>query len=187
MRFDAGQSLLQLADHSHVWIVAQFPEDQAMYVNVGQKMTVTFPSMPQQKVEGENQLHRSARRRPGAPDHGPNRHFRFRPHVSSRTFAQVSGEVPIGKRITVSSSAVVPTGNKFIVFVDHGGGQLEPREIQVGAHSGDNYEVVSGLKEGDQVVASANFLIDAEPDSRSTQDLGNTPMNPAFLPKRPPA
>ena len=53
MRFEPGQSLLELADYSRVWIVAQFPEDQAPYVNVGQKMTVTFPSMPQHKVTGE--------------------------------------------------------------------------------------------------------------------------------------
>jgi Cu(I)/Ag(I) efflux system membrane fusion protein len=70
--------------------------------------------------------------------------------------------MPIGERLSVSSSAVVPTGDKFIVFVDHGGGQLEPREIQVGVHSGDNYEVISGLNEGDRIVAGANFLIDAE-------------------------
>src|ERR1700744_5704887 len=53
MRFEAGQSLLVLANHSRTWIVAQFPESQAMYVNTGQKMTVTFPSMPSHKVTGE--------------------------------------------------------------------------------------------------------------------------------------
>ncbi len=77
-------------------------------------------------------------------------------------FAEVSGEVPVGERLSISSSAVVPTGDKYVVFVDHGGGQIEPREIQVGAHSGDYYEVVSGLKEGERVISSANFLIDAE-------------------------
>ena len=77
-------------------------------------------------------------------------------------FAEVSGEIPTGESLTVSTGAVVPTGSKYIVFVDHGGGKLEPREIEVGAHSGDYYEVVSGLNEGDRVVASANFLIDAE-------------------------
>jgi membrane fusion protein, copper/silver efflux system len=162
MRFEAGQSLLQLADHSHVWIVAQFSEDQAMYVNVGQKVTVTFPSMPQQRVQGEISFIDphvdDQQRRIMARIVISDASHMFHPGL----FAQVTGEVPIGERLSVSSSAVVPTGDKFIVFVDHGGGQLEPREIQVGAHSGDNYEVVSGLKEGDRVVASANFLIDAE-------------------------
>ncbi len=77
-------------------------------------------------------------------------------------FAQVSGDMPTGDSLTISTAAVVPTGDKYIVFVDHGGGKLEPRQIVVGSHSGDYYEVVSGLKEGDRIVSGANFLIDAE-------------------------
>ena len=162
MRFEAGQSLLELADHSHVWIVAEFPEDQASYVNVGQKMTVTFPSMPGEKIDGEvsfldphvdeNQRRISARIVIADPSH------KFHPGL----FAEVSGETPLGQRLSISTGAVVPTGDKYIVFIDHGGGKLEPREIEIGSHSGDYDEVVSGLNEGDRVIASANFLIDAE-------------------------
>jgi Cu(I)/Ag(I) efflux system membrane fusion protein len=162
MHFEPGQSLLELADHSHVWIVAQFPEDQAMYVNVGQRMTVTFPSMPEHKIQGEisfidphvDDEQRRIMARIVISDEG----HMFHPGL----FAEVSGELPAGQSLTISTGAVVPTGNKYIVFVDHGGGKLEPREVDIGAHSGDYYEVVSGLREGDKVVASANFLIDAE-------------------------
>ena len=162
MRFEPGQSLLELADHSRTWIVAQFPEDQAMYVNVGQKMTVTFPSMPEHKIQGEisfidphvEQEQRRIMARIVISDEG----HMFHPGL----FAEVSGEVPAGESLTVSTSAVVPTGDKYIVFVDHGGGKFEPREVEIGAHSGDYYEVVSGLNEGDRVVSSATFLIDAE-------------------------
>jgi membrane fusion protein, copper/silver efflux system len=162
MRFEPGQSLLELADHSHVWIVAQFPEDQAMYVNVGQKMTVTFPSMPQHKVQGEisfidphvDDQQRRIMARIVISDEG----HMFHPGL----FAQVSGEIPTGESLAISTGAVVPTGDKYIVFVDHGGGKLEPRQVAIGTHSGDYYEVVSGLNEGDRVVSSANFLIDAE-------------------------
>jgi Cu(I)/Ag(I) efflux system membrane fusion protein len=162
MRFEAGQSLLELAVRGQVWIVARFPEDQAMYVNVGQKMTVTFPSMPQHKAQGEvsfidphvDESQRRIMARIIIRDEG----HMFHPGL----FAEVSGEIPTGESLTIPTAAVVPTGNKFIVFVDHGGGKLEPRQIEVGIHSGDYYEVVSGLKEGDRVVSSANFLIDAE-------------------------
>ena len=162
MRFEAGQSLLQLADHSQVWIVAQFSEDQAMYVRVGQKVTVTFPSMPQHQVQGEisfidphvDNQQRRIMARIVVSDEG----HMFHPGL----FAEVSGEVPMGESLTISSGAVIPTGSKFIAFVDHGGGKLEPREVEVGAYCGDYCEVISGLKEGDRVVASANFLIDAE-------------------------
>ena len=162
MRFEAGQSLLELADHSHVWIVAQFPEDQAPYINVGQKMTVRFPSMPQHHVEGEisfidphvDDQQRRIMARIVLSDEG----HMFHPGL----FAEVSGSLATGEGLAISTNAVVPTGNKFIVFVDHGGGKLEPRQVELGAHSGDYYEVVSGLSEGDRVVSSANFLIDAE-------------------------
>jgi Cu(I)/Ag(I) efflux system membrane fusion protein len=162
MRFEPGQSLLELADHSQVWIVAQFAEDQAMYVNAGQKVTVTFPSMPRQKVQGvisfiDPHVDEQQRRIMARIVISDQSHM-FHPGL----FAEVSGEVPMGDSLTISTGAVVPTGNKYIVFVDHGGGKLEPREIQIGAHSGDYDEVVSGLNEGDRVVASANFLIDAE-------------------------
>ena len=162
MRFEPGQSLLELADHSHVWIVAQFSEDQAMYVNVGQKVTVTFPSMPGHKIQGAisfidphvDEEQRRIMARIVISDEG----HMFHPGL----FAEVSGEIPAGESLTISTGAVVPTGDKYIVFVDHGGGKLEPREVEIGTHSGDYYEVVSGLSEGDKVVASANFLIDAE-------------------------
>jgi Cu(I)/Ag(I) efflux system membrane fusion protein len=162
MRFEPGQSLLILADHSHVWVVAQFPENQAMYVNQGQKVTVTFPSMPQAKVTGTisfidphvDDEQRRIMARIVISDEG----HMYHPGL----FAEVSGEIPTGESLTVSTGAVVPTGSKYIVFVDHGGGKLEPRPIEIGAHSGDYYEVVSGLKEGERVVSSANFLIDSE-------------------------
>jgi Cu(I)/Ag(I) efflux system membrane fusion protein len=162
MRFEAGQSLLTLANTHQVWIVADFPEDQAQFVDVGQKMTVSFPSVPNRKVTSEisfidPQLD-EAQRRIHVRLVVPNDDASLRPGL----FAEVSGQVPLGDELTVSTGAVVPTGSKYIVFVDHGGGKLEPRQIEVGIHSGDYYEVVSGLNEGDRVVSSANFLIDAE-------------------------
>ena len=162
MRFEAGQSLLELADHSHVWIVAEFPEDQAPYVNVRQKMTVSFPSIPGEKIDGEISFldphvdEEQARIRVRIVIADPG--HKFHPGL----FAEVSGETPLGQRLSISTSAVVPTGDKYIVFIDHGGGKLEPREIAIGVHSGDYDEVISGLNEGDRVISSANFLIDAE-------------------------
>jgi Cu(I)/Ag(I) efflux system membrane fusion protein len=162
MRFEAGQSLLELADLGHVWIVAQFPEDQAPYINVGQKMTVTFPSMPGKKIQGEINFIDPAvdetQRRIMARIVVSNADGKISPGL----FAEVSGEIATGDNLTVSTGSVVPTGSKFIVFIDHGGGKLEPRQIAVAGHSGDYYEVSSGLSEGDRIVSSATFLIDAE-------------------------
>jgi len=148
-------------DQGHLWLVAQFPEDQATSLRVGQKVTVTFPSISQQKMAGEISSidpHDEKQHWIGTRITLSNAGQKLPPGL----FAQVSGLVSLGERLTISSEAVVPTGTKFIVFVDHGGGRLEPREIEVGIQTDDNYEVLSGLEEGDHIVSSANFLIDAE-------------------------
>ena len=71
-------------------------------------------------------------------------------------------EMDMGKALTIPVSAVMPTGTRNIVFVDKGEGKLEPRIVQLGTKYADIYEVKSGLQENERVVASANFLIDAE-------------------------
>lgn len=68
----------------------------------------------------------------------------------------------MGEGLTIPSGAVMPTGTRSVVFVDKGAGRLEPRIVQLGPQYDDRFEVKSGLTEGERVVASANFLIDAE-------------------------
>jgi len=68
----------------------------------------------------------------------------------------------MGEGLTIPVSAVMPTGTRNVAFVNKGGGKFEPRIIQLGQKYGESYEVQNGLHEGEQVVASANFLIDAE-------------------------
>ena len=62
----------------------------------------------------------------------------------------------MGEGVAVPVPAVLPTGKHNIIFVDKGGGRLEPRFIQIGRKFGDYYEVKSGLKETERVVTSAN-------------------------------
>jgi Cu(I)/Ag(I) efflux system membrane fusion protein len=69
--------------------------------------------------------------------------------------------------LTVPESAVIPTGERTLVFVDKGQGLYEPREVALGARVADGYEVRSGLAGGERVVVSANFLLDSESSLRS--------------------
>jgi Cu(I)/Ag(I) efflux system membrane fusion protein len=89
---------------------------------------------------------------------------------------------------------VVRTGERAVVFVDMGGGELMPHEVQTGAVSGELTEIVSGIAAGDRVVTSAQFLIDSESNlgevmrsmlgqgSAAAQDMKNMP---GMEPKRP--
>lgn len=77
-------------------------------------------------------------------------------------FVNVSLESPMGRHEVIPASGVLQTGTRQIVFVDHGGGNLEPREVELGARVGNEYVVLRGLKTGERIVTSANFLIDSE-------------------------
>jgi len=162
MRFEPGQSLLVLAALDRMWVVAEFAEDQAQYLDLGQKLTVTFPSMPQHQFTAAvdfiyphiQEDDRRLRVRLIVPNEGDMLH--------PGLFANVTGQVSVGERLSISVESVVPTGDRYVVFLDHGGGKLEPREIKVGQQIGNHYEVLSGLQEGDRIISSANFLIDAE-------------------------
>jgi Cu(I)/Ag(I) efflux system membrane fusion protein len=78
---------------------------------------------------------------------------------------QVAG--PVTSRLVVPSEAVIRTGKRVVVIVRLQAGAFEPREVSLGADSGDDVEVLQGLNEGDQVVASGQFLIDSEASLRS--------------------
>jgi Cu(I)/Ag(I) efflux system membrane fusion protein len=71
-----------------------------------------------------------------------------------------------GRRLTVPSTAVLDTGLRQTVFVDLGGGHIEPRQVRTGERLGDRVEIVSGLKEGERVATSGNFLLDSESQLR---------------------
>jgi Cu(I)/Ag(I) efflux system membrane fusion protein len=79
---------------------------------------------------------------------------------------RVSGAKPVS-RLLVPSEAVITTGKRSIVIVRNGEGRLQPVQITVGNDRGDNTEVASGLTEGQQVVASGQFLIDSEASLKS--------------------
>ncbi len=77
-------------------------------------------------------------------------------------FVNVDLEAPLGRQLVVPASAVLQAGARTIAFVDHGEGNLEPRAIETGAVADDSVVVLKGLKAGERVVSSANFLVDSE-------------------------
>jgi len=82
--------------------------------------------------------------------------------LSPGMFVGVALKVPMGMQLVIPASGVLQSGTRQIAFVDHGNGYLEPRELQLGTRVGDDFIVLKGLKEGEQIITSANFLIDSE-------------------------
>ena len=174
-----GDHLVDIADLSLLWVWSDFYENELSMLKQGQKVEVTSKSYPGEKFEGEiavvnpfvDPMKRTSRVRIDIP----NPDFKLRPGM----YATVQLAMDMGEALTVPRGAVMPTGTRSIVFVDKGAGKLEPREIQLGQQYGDRFEVKSGLTEGERVVASANFLIDAEANVQGALKGFESPINTA--------
>jgi Cu(I)/Ag(I) efflux system membrane fusion protein len=125
-------------------------------------VTVTSSSYPGEKSRGQitlidpfiDNVKRTGRVRLDSQNPG----LKLKPDM----YVDLVLDMDMGRSLVVPVSAIIPTGKRNIAFVDKGNGKLEPRLLKLGGKFGDVYAVKSGLKEGDRVVASANFLIDAE-------------------------
>jgi Cu(I)/Ag(I) efflux system membrane fusion protein len=75
-------------------------------------------------------------------------------------FANIELKINLGNKLAVPSDAVINTGVRHVVYIDKGNGNFEPREVTVGVQAENFSEIIAGLKAGDKVSSSANFLID---------------------------
>src|SRR5438876_395548 len=157
-----GDMLVEVADLSLVWMWAEFYENELSMLQAGQKIVVTAKSYPGQNFDGTISLIDpfldETKRTANVRIDIPNPDFKLRPGM----YVNAELAMNMGEALTVPVNAIMPTGERNVVFVDKGEGKLEPRIVQLGTKYGDIYEVQGGLQEGERVVASANFLIDAE-------------------------
>ena len=163
MRVQPGGVLFRIADHSIMWALIDVAERDLGMIAKGQLVTVKARSFPGREFTGKveviypeiNKETRTARVRVELQN----------PDLILLHDMYVDAEIDTGSGeavLSVSESAVMDTGSRRAVFVDKGHGRLEPREVKLG-HRGAGYvEVRQGIADGEPVVVSANFLIDAE-------------------------
>jgi Cu(I)/Ag(I) efflux system membrane fusion protein len=154
--------LYYIADLSRVWVLAELYEYDLPIVTVGDEAQVTLTYDPESRLRG-----RITYIYPEVT--GQTRTGRARLEVENPDlqlkpgqYANVEIEKDLGDVLVVPDSAVIDTGVRKIVFVRSHGEQFEPREVQIGTRSEARFAVLSGLREGEEIVTSANFLIDAE-------------------------
>ena len=143
-------------------VYAQVFESDLAFIRIGQKAIVEIPVF-HQKLEGAVSSIDSS-------IDEATRTIRVRiwlKQVNQRKFKSnmyVNVEFPVksGEAILVSRDAVMDTGVRKIVFVQKDEARFEPREIQTGMETDDGIEVKSGLKTGERIVVSGNFLLDSE-------------------------
>ncbi|MEE8219016.1 MAG: efflux RND transporter periplasmic adaptor subunit, partial [bacterium] len=167
---EPGEMLYRIAGLDKIWIEAELYESELPLVDVGQEAEVTLPYLPGRSfrgrvsfvypyLEGES---RTGRVRIELP------HPRL--ELKPGMYANVDLREERGERLVVPEEAVLYAGPRRLVFLDLGEGRLKPQEIEVGVKSGDFYEVLSGLEEGDVVVTSGNFLVAAESRIKSATE-----------------
>jgi Cu(I)/Ag(I) efflux system membrane fusion protein len=158
-----GEILFKIADISRVWIMAEVPEYLVSEVAAGAKAVVRFRGLPGKELEGTvDQVYPEIREQ--------TRTTRVRVELANPEgvlLANMYADVAIAGRqtaetVTVPDEAVIDTGERQSVFVDLGEGRFEPRDVRVGMRSGGRTEILEGISEGEAVVVSGNFLIDAE-------------------------
>lgn len=154
--------LYTIADLSTVWVLAQVFQNDLGRIKAGSPATLTVDSYPGRVFRGRvdfiypdvDMTTRTARARLVFP----NSQLTLSPGM----FVNVSVDVNMGKQLTIPVGGVLQSGSRQIVFVDRGNGYLEPREVQLGPQANDEYVVLKGLRAGERIVTSANFLIDSE-------------------------
>ncbi|HEY2953935.1 MAG TPA: FixH family protein [Candidatus Eisenbacteria bacterium] len=165
--FTPGQVLYRIAPLDTAWVIANVYQVDLPLLRVGLPATLTNPYLDESSRHGRVAFiypSLQAETRTGQVRiEVPNPRRDLKPEM----FVNVELQIPRGRRLAVPESAVLPTGERRVVFVDLGDGRLAPREVRLGARAGDYYEVLSGLAEGDVVVTSGNFLVAAESKLRS--------------------
>jgi Cu(I)/Ag(I) efflux system membrane fusion protein len=158
----AGDNLFLVADRTLLWVDLAIFETDARMLGVGVPVNLTVDALPDRTYQGKvTFIHPSldtATRTLTARVEVRNRDGRLRPgmYVTAR-LAPAST-----RRLAVPLTTVLPTGTRQLVFVNRGDGQFVPREVKTGVRSDSLVEIVSGLKPGDEVVASATYLLDSE-------------------------
>jgi membrane fusion protein, copper/silver efflux system len=163
-RVQAGQELYRIADHAHLWVIADVAESDLAAIKVGARATVTVRAYPAQAIEGEVTFiypelraeTRTARVRIEIPN--PDGRLKVDMYADV-VFQAGANEEPA---TAVPASAVIDSGTRQVVLVVKGEGRFEPRAVKLGRR-GDGYvEVLDGIGKGEEVVTAATFLIDAE-------------------------
>lgn len=173
-RFGPGETILRLADLSTVWLVANLPAGNAGGVATGQRAVFQSSTLPGRTFEGQvtfvQPIVDPQTRTIGVRIALRNPDGMLRPGLFGDVVLTRDTSAAV---LSVPRSAVLDSGTRQVVLVQVGEGRFEPRAVVVGQRSGDRVEIREGVREGERVVVSANFLIDAESNLQSAlDDLG---------------
>lgn len=162
MYVEPSARLYTVAELSRVWVYAQVFQDDVGRLKPGDLAAITVDAYPGQTFSGRiedilpqvDTATRTVRVRLAIA----NASLKLKPGM----FVNVDLRTNLGRQLVVPASAVFQSGTRQLVFLNHGNGSLEPKEVAVGPRVGDDFVILKGLEPHQSIVTSANFLIDSE-------------------------
>jgi Cu(I)/Ag(I) efflux system membrane fusion protein len=158
----AGDPLFDVANLQTVWLQLDAYEADLGSLRIGQAVTATIEAFPSEQFKGTVSFI-------GAVIEPSTRTVRVRATLANKDlklkpemFAEAVIQVNLAKTVVVPSSAVVATGKHTVVWVEVSPGHFEARAVRLGLRSGEYYQVLAGLREGESIAASGGYLIDSE-------------------------
>jgi Cu(I)/Ag(I) efflux system membrane fusion protein len=167
----AGMPMFRIADFSRVWVIAEVVEDQAGWIVPGKSAEITVPSLPGKTFEGKvdylypefNRSARTLRARIALS----NPALELKPGMYASVTLYGGASEPA---VLVPAEAVIQTGKRSIVIVREGEGRFRPVAVKTGIESEGRMQILTGLKAGEQVVVSGQFLIESEANLKGALD-----------------
>jgi len=164
--------LYTVADLSTIWVIADVFEYEAANVRPDQPATLTLDYLPGRVFRGRvsyilpqvDPTTRTLKVRIQFDNPGNQ----LKPDMYGQVELQSGG----ARKLVVPQSAVLNSGERQVVFVDLGNGYFDPRAVQIGQQRGDRVEILSGLKPGERIVTSGNFLLDSETQLKAAMNGG---------------
>jgi Cu(I)/Ag(I) efflux system membrane fusion protein/cobalt-zinc-cadmium efflux system membrane fusion protein len=177
--------LYTIADLSAVWVYANVNQDDVGRLRPGDPAKVTVDAYPGRNFTGRidqilpqvDQTTRTVKVRVILA----NRGLALKPGM----YVNVEIAASLGRQLVVPASAVLHSGERAVAFIDRGQGSLEPRVITTGPQVDGSVVVLSGLKPGDRVVSSANFLVDSEAQLQAAMQSFAPPAQQSANPGAP--
>ena len=184
MRFTPGEALYRIADLASLWVLADVFEQDLGLVHPGQKVNVTVNAYPGKVFSGKvdfiypvmNPQTRTAQVHIDLPN--PN--GLLKPSMYANVELAVGQGAPM---VTIPTSAVINSGARQLVLIDKGEGRYEPRPVKLGVQGDEYVQVLEGVKAGEPVVVSANFLIDAESNLKAALGSFGASLPPDHRPR----
>ncbi len=177
----SGMTLYKIADLSNVWVIADVYQYEVPWIKIGQEIDLNLSYLPGKSYKGRVTyiypfLNAESKTIKVRAEVRNTASYDFKPGM----FANVEIKSPITfNAVAVPEQSLIRSGERIIAVISLGGGYFDPREVKTGVNASGYVQILEGVKEGEKIVTSSQFLIDSESNLKAAVNLmkGHAGMN----------